>query len=97
MDIRNVTQFASFVSNSDLATLNPTFRQIVICMGDFLRYCDCHSREDKDRIYKNCNQLYLDAARMAASKHKGEFLNKTGERQIAFYTETGQLIAIASR
>ena len=97
MEIRNVTQFASFVGNNGLSTLDHRFRQIVVCMGDFLRHCNCHKRADKDRIYQNCNRMYIEAARDAAGKFKYQFLEKTSERQILFYTENGSLIGIASR
>ena len=97
MEIRNVTQFASFVGNNGLSTLDSKFRQVVICMGDFLRHCDCHRRADKDRIYQNCNRMYLEAAREAAGRFKNQFLDKTSDRQISFYSEGGNLIAIASR
>lgn len=97
MDIRNVTQFSAFVGNHGLSTLDPTFRQIVICMGDYSRTCNCHRREDKNRIYDNCNKLYLIAAKIAASRCKNEFLSKITEMQINFYSDTGELIAAATR
>jgi hypothetical protein len=97
MDIRNATQFSALVGNNGLSDLDPTFRQLVICMGDFSRQCNCHKSADKDRIYQNCNRLYIQGASIAASKFKTEFLSKISERQIAFYADNGPLIAIMSR
>lgn len=97
MEIRNPTQMASFVQSNGLDQLNMVFRQLVICIGDFVRHCDCHSRADKDKIYLNCKRLYNHAASLAHGTYKDQFLNATTERQIAFYTEGGILIGIASR
>jgi len=97
MDIRNVTQFASFVSSNGLTSLDPTIRQVVICLEDFNRQCNCHRREDKNRIYVNCNNLYIAAAGMAAGRFRDAFLSKTDERHIAFYSDGGALIARAAR
>lgn len=97
MDIRNVTQFASFVSSNGLITLDLNFKQIAICIGDFMRYCGCHRQADKDRIYQNCNRIYIEAVKLAATRFKNEFLSKTTDRQIAFYLDNNQLIATVSR
>lgn len=97
MEIHNPTQFASFVSSNGLTGLDELFNQVVICIGDYSRQCNCHRQNDKVRIYQNCNKLYSAAAMIAGTRLKGEFLNKTSDRQIAFYSENGTLIAIASR
>jgi hypothetical protein len=97
MDIRNATQFSSYVSQHNLMGLDHTFKKIVDCIADYLRHCNCHRKADKDKIYGNCNNLYNAGARLAAIRFKHEFLNKTPERQIAFYSDSGSLIGIASR
>lgn len=96
MDIKNPTQFATFISNNGLSGLDPIFNQIVICMNEFIRACDCHKREDKENIYLNCNKLFVQSVKVA-SRFKTQFLACTSERQILFYTENGNVIAIMSR
>ena len=96
MDIRNVTQFVSYISN-ELSSLDFHFQQSITCLGDFSRQCNCHRRSDKDKIYQNCNRLYMLSAKIAATRFKNEFLNKTTDRQILFYSDGGELIAIISR
>jgi len=97
MEIRNVTQFSSYVNQHGLASLDFTFKKIGDCISDYLRHCTCHRKADKERIYNKCNSLYVGAANLAAVRFKNQFLNKTSERQIVFYQEDGRLIAIATR
>lgn len=97
MDIQNATQFASFISNSGLADLDNTFNQLVTCMWDYLRHCNCHKREDKTRIYARCNRLYEVGAKLASGRFANEFLAKTGDHRITCYNDAGQIIAIVSR
>lgn len=97
MDIRNATQFAAFLSGNQLVELDPLFVQLIKCFNDFSRHCNCHRQKDKERIYQNCNKLYVQGAMIGAIRFKNEFLNKTTERNISFFSENGTLIAIASR
>ncbi len=96
MDINNPTQFVSFIGTHKLESLHPIFQQLVICMGDYSRYCECHNQNDKIKIYNKCNILYSQAAKMSASIFKSHFLSKTTDRQIVFNSD-GTFIAIASR
>lgn len=97
MEIRNPTQFARFLSDNDLMKLDSTFVQLVKCINEFATACTCHKREDKMRIYSACNKLYISGAQHVAPRLKNEFLSKTTDRQISFYTEQGQLLSILSR
>lgn len=97
MDIRNVTQFSTFVSNNNLTSLDEIFRQIVICIADFSRQCNCRGRNQKAQTYQRCNSLYGQAVHLASGRFKNEFLSKTAERQIIFFSDNGEIIAIASR
>lgn len=97
MEIRNPTQFARFLSDNDLMKLDSTFVQLVKCINEFATACTCHKREDKMRIYSACNKLYFVGAQHVAPRLKNEFLSKTTDRQISFYTEQGQLLSILSR
>lgn len=97
MDIRNVTEFARFLSSNDLVKFDSAFSQIVMCVNNYSAGCKCYKRQDKINLYATCCKMYFDAARHAASRYRNELLSKTTDRQISFYTDKGQLIAIASR
>ncbi len=97
MDIRNVTQFAQFLSANNLTRLDPSFQQTVQCINNYAAACNCSKREDKLTTYTVCNKLYQDSARQIVGRFKNELLATTEERQISFYTENGQLIVIVSR
>lgn len=97
MTIKNATQFTAFITSHGLIDLDPTFRQLSICMGDFSRHCNCHRREDKDRIYQKCNKLYHVSATIATSKFRNEFLSRTSDIQIVFYSDNNQIISVATR
>jgi hypothetical protein len=97
MDIRNVTQFSQFLSANNLVRLDPLFGQLTQCFNNYAAGCNCHKRSDKIKVYEVCNKLYMTCCQQLISRHKGEFLNATAERQIAFYSEHGQLMVIVSR
>ena len=97
MDIRSPTEFARFLSATELSRLDSIFSQLVTCINNFAVACTCYKREDKMKLYGVCTKLYVDGVRHIVPRFKNEFLSKTSDRQIAFYTDQGQLIAIVSR
>lgn len=97
MEIKNVTQFANFIKQNDIARLDGIFSQIVDCIDNYSKACNCHKVEDKRRMYDNCNKLYVNAIRNAMPRLKSEILSKIPERQISFYADNGSLISIVSR
>jgi hypothetical protein len=97
MDIRNATQFSTFVANNGLTDLDPVLRQIVSCIGDFARHCNCHGRAAKAAIYVNCCILYNQGAKLASTRFKDAFLSKTTDRNISFFADNGELIATVTR
>lgn len=97
MEIRNVTQFSNYIESNDLTRLDPSFQTIVSCMAEYKRGCDCWKREDRDKQYSKCVNLYLSASRHLVNRFKNEFLAKTAERQIILYTENGTMIVILNR
>lgn len=97
MDFKNPTEFARFLSNNELSRLDSTFSQLINCINNYATACTCDKREDKLKLYGVCTKLYQDGARHIVSRFKNEFLSKTTDRQIALYTEAGQLILIISR
>lgn len=97
MDFKNPTEFARFLSDNELSRLDSTFSQLVNCINNYAAACTCDKREDKLRMYGVCTKLYQDGVQHVVPKFKNEFLSKTTDRQLAFYTESGQLITIISR
>lgn len=88
---------ARFVSAHNMVHLDQNFIQLVNCINNYAAACNCHKKADKDDLYRVCTKMYLDGVRHVVSRFKTEFLSKTTERQIAFYSEQGQLILIISR
>lgn len=97
MDIRNVTQFASFISANGFQQLDGILRQAVDCLTGYSAACNCYKVEDKQRMYAACNKLYMDAVRHVIPRFKNVILAKIPDRQITFYSENGTLITIVSR
>lgn len=97
MDIRNATQFANFVSKGGLQNLDMTFQQIILCLNNYSAMCNCRGASEKAKIYDNCTVIYMNAVRNVVPKFKNEFLSKTEERQIQFYTDNGSLIGLVCR
>ena len=97
MDIRSPGEFARFLSANDFVKLDGTFAQLVNCVNNFSAACSCHKREDRMKLYGVCTRMYLDGASQAAPRFKTEFLSKTTDRQICFYTEQGQPITTICR
>ena len=97
MDIRNATQFATFVSNGGLNNLDMTFQQIIMCINNYAAMCNCQGAIEKAKLYNNCTIIYMNAVRNIVPKFKNEFLSKTEERQIQFYTDNGSLIGLVCR
>jgi len=97
MDIRNVTQFANFVSSTNLVGLDTSFLQIVQCLSGYSAACNCYKKEDKLNMYVKCNKAYHQAVKHVVPKFRHEFLSQTGERQISFYNDQGQLISVMTR
>ena len=97
MDIRNVTQFANFVNSTHLVGLDASFLQIVQCLNGYNAACNCYKKEDKLNMYAKCNAAYHQAVKHVVPKLRHEFLSKTGERNISFYNDQGQLILSVTR
>jgi hypothetical protein len=97
MDIRNVTQFTSFISSNGFQSLDNGFLQIIQCMNNFQASCNCYKVEDKQRMYAMCCKLYNSAVIHIVPKYKNALLQKIPEGRIAFYYDDGGLIATVSR
>lgn len=97
MEIRNVTQFANFVSTNGLMTLDSMFIQTVNCLNTYKAMCNCRGGADKLRLYGNCNKLYSDSVKVIVPRLKDQFLSKVQEYQISFYSEDGHLMGVISR
>jgi hypothetical protein len=97
MDIRNVTQFANFLQTSGLSLKDMSFQQIVFCVDQISRACNCWKAEDKKKIYDNCTMTYMNAVRNVVPRFKTEFLSKTEDRTINFYVDNGSLIGTMNR
>lgn len=97
MNIQNITQFASFISDHDLVKLDSTLLQIINCLNTYKSACSCYKSEDKLNLYNSCNAAYMVAVKTIVPKFKFEFLSKTYERQISFLNDKGHIIGIISR
>ena len=97
MDIHNVTEFANFVITNNLISGDSTLKQVADCITNYRAACACYKVEDKKKIYESCNRLYHHTVKHIVPRLKSEFLSKTSERQISFYDDQNQLIAIVSR
>ena len=97
MDIRNVTQFANFIKKGNLINLDMSFQQSVMCTENTEKACNCWKAEDKRKMYDNCTLIYMNAVRVVVPRFKNEFLSKTTDRQIQFYTDNGSLIGLVCR
>lgn len=97
MNINSPNDMARFVSANGLVQLDQGFIQLVHCINNYSAECNCHKKEDKDKLYGSCTKIYINSVKNVVSRFKNEFLTKTSERQICFYTEQGQLMLIISR
>ena len=97
MDIRNVTQFANFVQKGGLVGLDMSLQQVVMCVDNTAKACNCWKAEDKKKMYDNCTLIYMNVVRTLVPRFKNEFLSKTTDRQIQFYTDNGSLIGLVCR
>lgn len=97
MDIRNVTQFTNFIKAGNLQNLDMTFLQAIMCVENYSKACNCRGMDAKRKMYENCTTIYTNAVRGVVPKLKNEFLSKTQERMISFYTDDGTLIGVVSR
>lgn len=97
MDIRNATQFANFVQKAGIMTKDMSFQQVVFCVEQIGRACNCWKVEDKKRLYDNCTMTYTNAVKNVVPRFKNDFLSKTEDRIINFYTDNGSLIGVVNR
>ena len=51
MEIRNVTQFANFISCYGFAGLDGSFQQVITCVNTYKASCNCYKAEDKQTLY----------------------------------------------
>jgi len=97
MNIRNVTEFAIFISDHQLVNNDSTLNQIIECVTTLRAACNCWKKEDKMKLIENCNRVYYHSVKHVVPRLKPQFLAATQERQIAFYNDSGQLIGLISR
>lgn len=92
MEIKNVTQFVTFIGSKNLTNKDSNLLELVKCLNNYTAACNCHKSGDKQELYNTCNRMYLSAVRNIIPKFKGELLPTIPERQISFYTDNGSLI-----
>lgn len=80
----------------ELIDKNPRTRGFVDCVLD-MQGCSCTTRDEKLKRQQHCSKLYNELARWVSSNMTHDFLTKTSDRQISFYTDSGDLIIIMSR
>ena len=97
MNIKNVTEFATFISQHNLAALDSSLQQVVNCLNGYKAACSCWKAEDKAKVYDTCNRVYYHAVKHVVPKLKTSFFAVVPERQISFYNDNNQVIAIISR
>ncbi len=74
-----------------------SFQQIVSCVDNLTRACNCWKAENKKRMYDNCNTIYMNTVKHVVPKFKNDFLSKTEDRQIQFFADNGTLIGLVCR
>jgi hypothetical protein len=97
MDIRNATQFSNLIQTTGLQMKDMAFQQIVFCVDQLGKMCNCWKAEDKKKLYDNCTMIYMNAVKNVIPKFKTDILAKTDDRQISFYLDNGSLIGIVCR
>ena len=97
MNIRNVTEFAAFISQHNLVQGDSTLQQVINCINTYKAACSCWKAEDKQKIYDSCNRVYFHAVKHIVTNLKASFFAVVPERQITFYNDNNQVIAIISR
>lgn len=97
MDIRNASQFSNFIQQNGFVGLDMSFQQVVTCISGVSKACNCWKAEDKKKMYDNCTIIYMNAVKAIVPKFKAEFLSKTTDRQIQFFTDNGALIGLVCR
>lgn len=97
MNIRNTTEFATFISGNDLTNSDSSLIQLINCINTYKAGCDCWKKDEKLKLYNTCAQLYFHAVKHVLPKLKNEILAKTSERHIIFFSDQGHVIGSISR
>ncbi len=97
MNIKNATEFAMFVSKYNLVQEDSTLQQILNCINSYSAACSCWKAEEKAKMYETCNRIYYHAVKHVVPKLKTSFFAVIPDRQITFYNDSNQIIAIVSR
>ncbi len=97
MDIRNATQFANFIKKAGLMTKDMSFQQVIFCVDQLGKMCNCWKAEDKKKLYDSCTLTYMNAVKHVVPKFQNDFLSHTDDRQIQFFLDNGSLIGIVNR
>lgn len=96
MNVNGTIGMYNLLRTMGLIDKNPRTRGFVDCVLD-MQGCACTTRAEKLKRQQHCSKLYVELARWASSNMVHDFLTKTSERQICFYTDSGELIIIMSR
>ena len=97
MEIRSASQFLSFIQQYGINNSHVLFTQLENCLNNYQSACDCYKSNDKIDMYKKCNNIYCESIRSVIPSLRLQFLMKTGEHRISFYTEHGALLMTISR
>lgn len=96
MNIHGPVEMYNIILSMGIIDKSPIFRNLANCVID-MKNCACTGRDEKIKKHQHCNKLYVDMIRSIFPSMKSEFLNRTSERQLSFYTESGELLIIVSR
>lgn len=96
MDINGPVSFYNFIKSINLINKDSSFVGLMNCVLD-LGTCACKSRTEKISKLQRCNNIYTQIVNNIVPKLKHDFLNKTTDRTISFYSDSGQLLMIISR
>jgi hypothetical protein len=96
MEIHGASAFLHFLRNSGLTNIDGQATALMVCMDEFDRLCACDTIEYKAAKINNCRAIYQNFI-SGADRFKHEFLSKSGNSKITFYSDDGKHLKTFSR
>lgn len=96
MDIKTPTEFKNYVQANGLSNLHQDITQVLTCISEYERGCNCWQSSDRTKLYNNCKALYIKAVNSILTTYKAHFLQFTIDKQLNFYLD-GRIIGSIRR
>ena len=96
MNIKGLSGLTSFVNQNGLANIDGDLSLLCRCVEEYKRLCECDPPNVKSTKLNTCTTYYMNFIKRI-NQFKNQFMSKTSDTTISFYSDSNQRLSTISR